>query len=273
MNARISTTVAIAATLVATTASFAIAATTDPSTLALPASTITLATDAGLLAPELNVVHEVALPEQQFAGVHYRPRRSGFGRHVDASSVSQVHVGFYDPDGDPSRRFLVGARGGPMIDRNVQLGVGVDWAHQTDNNSSVSRKTTGPGGVPITVKTDLSRASTNFFPIMAFAQISGDDDMPVIPFFGAAGGYEVMNLSADDFQTGQSFDATYGGWGWQLWGGAALPLSGRTRFTGEVYINQAELGRDVNDSLTGQTVRETVDANGMGLRFGIAWGF
>ena len=201
------------------------------------------------------------------------PRRDGWGRHPQSSSVSQVHLGFFDPDGDPSRRFLVGLRGGPMVDQHVQLGVGVDWAHQTDNSSSVSRTTIGPGGVPITVKQDLSRASTNFFPITAFAQISGDDDMPVVPFFGAAGGYELMNLSAEDFQTGASFDATYGGWGWQLWGGGAIPLSGRSRVTGEVFINNADLGRDVTDDASGQTVRETVSANGIGVRIGLAWGF
>ncbi len=233
----------------------------EPSALALPASA-------------LNLVESPGLPELVFAGVHYRPRRSGdWGRRVDASGVTQLHVGFYDPDGDAGQRFLVGARGGPMMDSHVQLGVGVDWAHRTENISSVSRSSTGPGGTTITTKQDLARASTNFFPFMGFIQLSADDNRGVIPYFGAAVGYQVMGLSADDFVTGNSFSATYGGWGWQLWGGAAFPLSGRSRVTGEVYINNAELGRDVTDQPTGITYHETVNANGAGLRVGIAWGF
>jgi hypothetical protein len=247
----------------------------EPSALALPASTLelplaTVVTDAPL---EVAVLHTIGVPEVQMAGVHYRPRRSGLARGADAASVSQIHLGFFDPDGDPSRRFLMGIRGGPMVDSRVQLGVGVDWAHQNDNVSSVSSTTIGPGGTPITVKRDLARASSNLFPIMGFVQVSAPDNMSVVPYFGAGAGYELMNLSADDFQTGESFDATYGGWGWQVWGGVALPLSGRTRLTGEIFVNGAELGRDVDDSLTGLTYRETVKADGMGARFGLAWGF
>jgi len=242
------------------------------SELALPASTFDLpagAADAGLA-----LVHETPVPAVEVDGVHYIPRRSGYwGRHGEGSSVSQVHVGFYDPDGNPSRRFLLGLRGGPMIDSHIMLGIGADWAHQSDVTSSVIQHQTAPDGTPITVRQDLSRASTDFVPLIAFAQISADDDMPIIPFFGIGGGYEFMSLSGDDFQNNTSFDATYGGWGWQLWGGAAYPLSGRSRLTGELYVNNAELGRDVTDNVTGVGYRETVNANGIGVRVGIAWGF
>ncbi len=78
---------------------------------------------------------------------------------------------------------------------------------------------------------------------------------------------------AEDFQTGQSFDATYDGFGWQLWGGAALPLSGRSRLVGEVFMNNADLEREVFDVVTGETIRETVSTDGVGARFGLSWGF
>jgi len=214
-------------------------------------------------------------PGVELAGVHYRPRgRRGFARRApEAAGVSQVHVGWFDPDGDQKSRLDVGIRGGPMLDEHLQLGLGVDWIHKAENISSVSTSTTGPGGVPIEVKQDIARASVNMFPIMAFLQFSGPDDMGIIPYFGVAGGYEVLLLSGDDFVTGQSFEGTFSGWGWQLWGGAALPLGGRTRLTGEVYLNGAELGRDATDSVSGLSVHETVDGDGMGLRFGVAWGF
>jgi hypothetical protein len=262
---------ALAAAIAVIAATSAGATTTTPSAFALADPSLALAVTT--VTPELALA-QPTLPGVEFAGVHYRPRRSGYGRRpMDSQSVSQIHLGFFDPQGDPGRQFLVGVRGGPMVDPNVQLGVSVDWSHMSDNISSVSHSSTGPGGLPITTTTDLSRSTANLFPIMAFIQVGGTDDMSIIPYVGLGGGYEVMNLTADDYQSGASFDATYGGWGWQLWGGAAIPLSGRARLTAEAFLNTAELGRDVTDSLTGSSARETVKADGAGLRAGIAWGF
>ena len=66
---------------------------------------------------------------------------------------------------------------------------------------------------------------------------------------------------------------TFSGWGWQAWGGLGVPLGGRTRLIGEAFVNGAELARDVTDDTTGQKQHETVNADGMGLRFGVGWGF
>ncbi len=280
MNATFVRTCALAALLAATPVASARAgdapdaapaADPQPTTLDLSAPPAMMP-PASTPAPSLELLH-VIVPDEQLLGVHYRPRRGGWGRHLDAESVSQIHLGFFDPEGAPGSEFLLGIRGGPMLSPNVQLGVGLDWSHIVDNTSSVSQQSTGPNGTTITVQQDLSRASTNLFPIMAFLQVSGDDDMSIIPYFGIAGGYEVMNLSADNYQTNQSFDATYGGWGWQAWAGAALPLSGRVRVTGEAFVNTAEPGRDVTSAVDGLTYRETVKANGAGARIGLAWGF
>ena len=83
----------------------------------------------------------------------------------------------------------------------------------------------------------------------------------------------VLFLSADNFQTSEHFDATYGGWGWQAWGGVSVPLSGNSRITAEVFRNQSEVGRDVDDPQTGVTYREIVNLDGVGMRFGLGWGF
>ena len=268
---------ALFASLVGVAGARAATSPTDDASASLPAASLQTATTPTLAtttAPEegLELIH-VSVPDVTLQGVHYRPRSSGgWGRHMESESVSQIHMGFFDPEGDPGRQFLLGIRGGPLVDPHVQLGVGLDWAHMTDNVSTVSHQSPGPGGTTITVQQDLSRASTNLFPIMAFIQVSGDENMSVIPFFGAAGGYEVLNLSADDYTNNTSFDATYGGWGWQVWGGAGFPISGRTRINGEVFVNTAEPGRDVTDP-DGITYRETVKQNGVGMRIGIAWGF
>jgi hypothetical protein len=256
------------------------AAELTPSRLALPSALVNEHLRAAVTeasadpAPvTLMLTHAPGLPAPEFAGVHYRPRGGrGYRRQPESSGVSQVHVGFFDPDGDQDSRFDIGVRGGPMVDQNLQLGLGVDWIHKTENISSVTTSTVGPGGIPIEVNQDIARASVNMFPIMGFVQVSLNEDMPVVPYFGAAAGYEVLVLSGDDFTTGQSFDGTFGGWGWQLWGGLGIPLDGRTRLNGEVFVNGAELGRDATDPNTGLDTHETVKADGMGMRIGISWG-
>ena len=92
-----------------------------------------------------------------------------------------------------------------------------------------------------------------------------------VPGWGTTG--DVLFLSADNFQTSEHFDATYGGWGWQAWGGVSVPLSGNSRITAEVFRNQSEVGRDVDDPQTGVTYREIVNLDGVGMRFGLGWGF
>lgn len=237
-----------------------------------------LALAADSLSPSLPVtlllVQTPAPARVEFSGVHYRPRGGGGSRRQpESAGVSQLHVGWFDPDGGQDGRFDIGIRGGPMLDENLQLGLGVDWIHETEHVSSVTTSTIGPGGIPIEVKQDLARASVNMFPVMGFVQFSAPDDLSIIPYFGAGVGYQVLVLSGDDFTTGRSFEGTFSGWGWQLWGGAGLPLGGRTRLNGEVFVNGAELGRDALDEITGAQVHETVSGDGMGLRVGVAWGF
>jgi len=244
----------------------------DPAAAPFDLTVAPTATLAVAPAPSLALV-QPDVPGEELLGVHYRPARSGWGRRVDANTVTQIHVGFFDPSGAAGGEFLLGARGGPMLDPHVQIGLGLDWSHLANNASSATRSVTGPGGTTITTTpTDLSSSSIDIFPIMAFAQYSGDDGMSVVPFAGVGGGYEVVNLTADNYAPHQNFDATYGGWGWQAWVGAAVPLSGQVRLSGEVFVNTAEPGRDVSLA-DGTPARETVKIDGAGMRFGLAWGF
>lgn len=272
MHTRSSLVFAAAAAMLLSVSPAAASSTTppEPSQLGVPVATPLTLAYAGTTAPA----------DVEIAGVRYRPRYRRVPRYAEeepryrsrSTGVSQIHAGFFDPQGNQEQRLNLGIRGGPVIDQNIQLGLGLDWIHKQENISSVTSTTTGPGGVPIEVRQDIARASVNMFPIMAFLQVQGAD-MGAIPYFGIAGGYEILLLAGDDFQTGESFEGTFSGWGWQLWGGIGFPLSGRTRLNGEVYWNGAELGRDATDPNTGFEVHETVNGDGMGARFGLAWGF
>jgi len=231
------------------------------------AGTVALTTDAA--APR-----SFALTTPLAAGITYRPRAYRSRQSV-MPTTTQIHVGFFDPTDNFSTGFDGGFRIGPQVDPHVQLGLAMDWWHKSES------ATMGLGSVPLPGGTGseqlvLSRSTADLVPILAFVQVSGDENMPVIPYGGFGVGYEWLVLNADDFATGDSFDQTFGGFGWQLWGGAGVPLDGRTRINGEVFYNGSEVGSDVDVYLTDigtATVRDVVKMNGLGMRFGVSWGF
>jgi len=218
---------------------------------------------------------EVSVSGSRYESSRYRPRRDrGHGRSAwRGRGVSQVHAGFLDPDGPSEAGFLAGFRGGQKIDDMVEIGLGLDWRNKSGRATELIQHAVGPGGETILVRRDLSRYSSDLFPLLAYIQVSGPSHLTLVPYAGAAASWQVLFLQADDFTTGETFEATFDGFGWQLWGGAALPLSGRSRLFGEVFMNRADLNRDTYDFATGQDIRETVKADGVGARFGLSWGY
>lgn len=220
-------------------------------------------------APSLAVLARVAPP---FESVRYwRRAEEPPARHSQSSPI-QIHAGFFDPDGSGTSSFAFGLRGGPAIDERIQIGVGLDWYHESQSQRDVVGETV-QNGRPVTVTRELARASSDLVPLQAFLQVNLGSGRGPVPYAGIAGEYQVLFLSATDFQTGADYHATFGGWGWQAWGGVALPLSGRSRLFGEVFLNSGEVGRDVEDAAAAVTYRETADADGVGMRFGLSWGF
>jgi hypothetical protein len=207
-------------------------------------------------------------------GVGYRPRAYR-SRAAVMPTTTQIHVGFFDPTDDFSTGFVGGFRMGPQVDPHVQLGLAVDWWHKSDNATLDLGSVPLPGGTG-TERLVLSKSSADLLPILAFVQVSGDENLPVIPYGGFGVGYEWLFLTADNYLTSESFDQTFGGFGWQVWGGAGIPLDGRTRVNGEVFFNGSEVGSDMDVYIPdygAATVRDVVKMNGLGMRFGISWGF
>ena len=188
-----------------------------------------------------------------------------------ADAHFQIHAGFIERDGDGPTSFAVGFRAGPTIGNAVQLGLGVDWYHESESEREVVGSAV-QGGRPVTTTNVLARTNADLVPIQAHIQLGGAGRVPLGIYVGAAGGYQYLMLSADDYATNTQFDATYGGWGWQAWGGVALRLSSNARLFGEVFRNTGNVERDVNDPATGLTYREGTNTDGVGMRFGLNFG-
>jgi len=231
-------------------------------------STTTFAAGEAAAPPTL------ALATPFVGGVSYRPR--GYRSRASVMpTTTQVHLGFFDPTDGFSTGFVGGFRMGPQVDPHVQIGLAMDWWHRSESATMDLGAVPLPGGSG-TERLVLSKTSADLTPILAFVQVSGDENMRIIPYGGFGVGYEWLFLSGDDYRYSESFNQTFGGFGWQVWGGAGLPLDGRTRLNGEVFYNGSEVGSDVDVDIPDfgrATVRDVVKMNGLGMRFGIAWGF
>jgi hypothetical protein len=287
MNGRWLTCTALAGMLaLAGRAQGAAAPETAPSAFALPVVEFDIAPTFALATGGASDATQDLIAGPQLAAVRYRPRRynpppppghpvsSSGGGGRSAGSLTQIHGGVFDPDLGLVNGVLLGFRAGPQFEDRVAIGVGADWRFNEVRNSVVISEESIPGGGTREVRRELSRASTHWVPMMAHLQLSPTGKaLGLIPYFGVAGGYQMLFLSAEDFETGQAFQGTFGGWGWQAYAGVGIPLAGPMRLTGEVFLNDATVGRDVEDVITGERFRETVDMDGVGARFGIGWGF
>ncbi len=227
-----------------------------------------------VVAAEVTAPPTLALATPFVGGVGYRPRAYRSRASV-MPTTTQVHGGFFDPTEGFSPGFVGGFRMGPQVDPRVQIGLAVDWWHRSESTTLDLGEVRFPAARGDS-RLLLSRASADLMPILAFVQISGDENLPVIPYGGFGAGYEWLFLTVDDYLTGESFQQTFGGFGWQVWGGAGIPLDGRTRVNGEVFYNGSEVGSDADvylDELGAVTVRDVVQMNGLGMRIGLSWGF
>ncbi len=211
----------------------------------------------------------------------YRPRRNPYpdgtpyrsSRSRGPSGFFEIHGGFLEPDGTPTSQTLAGVKLAAMPDSRVHLGVLVDWAHKGSTATEIVTTSTGPNGEEIRTQRELAEASTDLVPMMGFLQFTGAGRLPIIPYIGGGGGYQMLFLSADDFTTGNTFDATYGGWAWQAWAGVAIPFGRNVRLNGEVFRTGGTVSRDVDDISGPGGLREELDVDGAGLRVGLAFAF
>jgi len=185
--------------------------------------------------------------------------------------MKELHAGFQNPDGDSGTQVVVGGRVAQTVSPHLAIGGMLDWSHRGESLAQVIHSGPGPAGSTISTERELSRAASDLVPVLAYLQVSGDAGRGAIPYVGGGGGYELLFLSARDFTTGDRYDATFHGWGWQTWVGVAVPLSPRARVSAEVFGNFSDLARDAGDE-AGYRVRETVNMNAVGMRFGLAFG-
>jgi len=247
--------------------------------LAAAAAPMGAAADPGIsTSMPRNSSFELSMPQLDNARVrprvYYRPRpRSAL---LSAMPIAaQFHFGFFNPTNDFSTGFNGGFRVGPQLNPYLQIGVDVDWWHHSDNTVLDLGEVHVPGSVA-SEELILSESSANLVPFLFFVQVNLDANAPVIPYAGFGTGYEWLSLAANNYLTGESYDEIFGGFGWQVWGGAGLQLDPRMRLNAEVFFNSCEVGSEVVVDIEGYgttTVRDVIKVDGVGMRLGACWLF
>ncbi len=235
-------------------------------------------------APAISAVlvrPEPAISAEPVSCVRYRPDPYAPRPRVRRSPVSamqltaRAHIGFLDPIDNFSAGFDGGFRVGPQVDSHIQVGLAMELWHRSDDTVLDLGTVEAPGGIA-RQELILSESSASLVPMMMFAQVSFDKNMSVIPYAGVGIGYEWLFLTANDYLTDESFDQTFGGFGWQAWVGAGVPLDLGMRLDAEVLFNGGEVGSEVDVYIQDYgpaTVRNVIQMNSIGMRVGVSWGF
>ncbi len=182
----------------------------------------------------------------------------------EQTGTLHLHGGVFAPIDADATSATLGARIGINLGSHMLLGVLGDWSYKSKKVLQPVDSAL-PGFEPEIL---LAKVDAHLVPAMVFLQVKLTDKFPVVPYGGVGAGYEWLILQANDYRTAESWTATYANWAWQSYAGLGMKLSKGLRVDGELFYNGALLARDVTDQ-TGAAWRETVDAEGVGVRFGV----
>ena len=203
-----------------------------------------------------------------------RRRRSRTERrdHGAIDGWFDLRGGFYDAEDVTANDWTIGMKVVGRVAPSVHAGIAADLHRRSDAQRIVTSQYVDATGHTVTTTATSSEAESNLVPLMGVLEFHvpapGLD-----PYFGAAAGWEFLNVRVRDFATGFDADANYDGPGYQLFGGVGVPIGSRARITGEAYWNGATVKRDVIDLNTGFLVQERVKVDGVGARAGLSFAF
>ncbi|MEP7029240.1 MAG: hypothetical protein ABI960_11650 [Candidatus Eisenbacteria bacterium] len=184
----------------------------------------------------------------------------------------EVRGGFYDAQDVTANDWTIGMKVTGRVAPSIQAGIATDLHRRSEAQRTITSQYVDATGHTVTTTSTTAEAESNLLPLMGVLEFH----MPapgLDPYFGAAAGWEFLNVRVRDFGSGIGGEANYDGPGYQLFGGVGLPLGPRARLTGEAYWNGATVKRNVIDSNSGYLVEERVNVDGGGARVGLGFAF
>jgi hypothetical protein len=205
-------------------------------------------------------------------------RRDGLIRHrrhraSDALHFVTLKYGTYDPKGSPDGGAFLGLRTGAEFDNRLTLSFNVDAYWRSYAEQITIAQDVDPNGNLITASITRFATSSTLIPLGVSLGLRLPGSRTVTPFVGVGVAYEILVNEVEDYESGIDDTNVYGGPGWQVFGGLMVPVTHGARFLGELWLNDAEVSRDVETYERGLPVREAIDVSGLGARFGVEFRF
>lgn len=187
-----------------------------------------------------------------------------------AQSVVSLKLGTFNPE-DAKAGFIVGVATGRQVDERVDFGLGADlFIRKFTQETSVGQEAGGQ------YESELVQREIDYsmyaLPIMVQFNVRILPLAILRPYFGLAGGYEIVFSRERNYVDDIKDNRLYGGFGWQLMLGGEYRLGGASGLLGEIFYNSCTVKRNKGTSGKGYPIHEELDFSGLGFRLGMRFG-
>jgi opacity protein-like surface antigen len=188
--------------------------------------------------------------------------------------MGAIKIGHFSPS-TTEGGFIIGFEGGRAIDRNLNIGVSLDWFHKDFIDKKLVQNLDNIYGIGGGSINEL-RAQTNLHDLPLMLNLTAN--FPVAPYinlFATGGvGAEVLLISYSNFQNpGQDEFKSAFDFNWSLGGGIAYMMGPRSDIFGELSYHYSQPGwqYEVYDPVINRnrTFERSFDMSGMMFRIGI----
>jgi len=180
--------------------------------------------------------------------------------------------GFYDTEGIPKNDWLAGFKLTGVVSKGVEMGISSDYQRRSHSAGERIDEYRDPSGNLVKTTVPTAEVSSSLVPVMGLLELR----IPtpgLQPYVGAGAGYEWLFVDGDDFVNNTHFSDTFGGFGWQGFGGIDLSINEKARLSAEAFWNQSNVSRHLVDPYSGLEVKQQINVRGGGIRGGLSFAF
>lgn len=219
--------------------------------------TTILASSQGYYPPRSRPTHTTTVVHRQW--------------HRGPNGWLTLRGGFFDAEDVPKNDWLAGFKLTGVISKGVEMGISTDYQRRSHSAGERIDEYRDPSGNLVKTTVPTAEVSSSLVPALGILELR----IPtpgLQPYVGAGAGYEWLFVAGDDFVNNTHFSDTFGGFGWQGFGGIDLAINEKARLNAEAFWNESNVSRHLMDP-GGFEVKQTINVRGGGIRGGLSFAF
>jgi len=183
-----------------------------------------------------------------------------------------VRGGFFDTQDVPKNDWLAGMKLTGVISKGVEMGIMSDYQRRSHSLGERIDEYRDPSGNVVRTSVPTAEVSSSLIPVMGVLELRVPTP-GLQPYVGGGAGYEWLITDGDDFVNQQHFSDTFGGFGFQGYGGITVAFNEKARLNAEAFYNHSTVSRTFFDDVNGYEVKQQIDVQGGGIRGGLSFAF